>query len=133
MKDEGNITLTLGQLAHPGFRSGFRKLRTLGLPCAYELAVVAGTIDLQLRAYDEAHHAAVQRHGVAFEVGEPGAPGHQSGFRVEEKNLPAFTWEMAELEAKPVTLPVTRKLKIGPLTGQLSADDLLPLLPLVEP
>jgi hypothetical protein len=122
-----NLTLKLGQIVAPEFLAGFRKLRTLALPCAYELAVCAGTIDLQVRAYEEARAATIQR------LGEPMRVEDKDGFKVKAEHLPTFAKEMQELEAKPVELPVTKKLKLGLPNAQLCADDLIPLLDLVEP
>lgn len=128
------LTIKLGQIVAPGFLPAFRKLRALGLPCAYELALVAGAVEAQHAAYREAHEAAVKRLGEPFEDGERGTPEHRTGFRVTPAHQMTFFQEMAALEAKVVDLPVTEKLKLGrPLPASLCADDLIPLLDLVEP
>lgn len=108
------------------FLVAFRKLRRLGMPCAYELALVAGTIDTHVNAYQEAHRALVQRYGVAQEE------GGQQIIAVPPERLPEFYAALQELQDKPVTLPITTKLKLGRLDAQLCADDLVPLLDLVE-
>ena len=121
------LTLKLGQVATVEFCTAFRKVRALGLPCAYELALCAATIDRQVAAFEEARNGAIKR------LGEPYGEGEQAGYKVKPEYLAQFIKEMDELGAKPVELPVAKKLKLGPLTGQLCADDLIPLLELVEP